>query len=184
MSETSTRQMSLTVQDDGVIRAEFGPGLDPLTIDPAKLPEDILPQAVAEGIRSFLRARGSKLSGEARTPAALHAATAEGIADLLAGKWKADRVSTASADVTIEGEAAHLYRKTRFAETNPGEDYTGSMAADAAAFAALADAQKAKLKAVPRFQVALATVKAARMAARAAKLEKKAAATEVEESDF
>ena len=103
---------------------------------------------------------------------------------MLAGKWKADRVSTASADVTIEGEAAHLYRKTRFAETNPGEDYTGSMAADAAAFAALADAQKAKLKAVPRFQVALATVKAARMAARAAKLEKKAAATEVEESDF
>jgi len=180
-----TRQMSMTVLDDGVIRAEFGPGLDPLSIDPSKLPEDILPQAVAEGIRSFLRARGSKLSGDTRTPAALRAVVAEGIDDLLAGKWFTPRAaSTSTADITADAEAAHVYRKTRFAETNPGEEYTGTLAADAAAYKALDEGKQKKLKAVPRFQVALATVKAARMAAKAAKLEKKVAATETEDSDF
>jgi hypothetical protein len=191
-----TRQMSFTILDDGTIRAEFGPNLDPLTVNPQALPEDIFPMALAEGIISRLRSYSSKLSGSERTPEALRDATAEGIANLEAGKWKVERApGSGSSEITIEAEAAHVYRVSRFAETNPGEVYTNTLAEDAAIFAALSDdtkdeagkvialGQRSKVKATQRYQIALAQVKAKRLAEKAAKLAAKVSTPEVE-SDF
>lgn len=191
-AKTATvRQMSFTILDDGHIRAEFGPGLDPITLDPQSLPEDIFPHALAEGIISRLRSYASKLSGDERTPAALRDATLIGVENLQAGKWKVERApGSGSSEVTIEAEAAHVYRKGRFAETNPGEEYTRTLEQDAEDFSKLTDdtkdeagkvtlkGQKSKLKETQRYQVALATVKAARSAAKAAKLQAKIKAEE------
>jgi hypothetical protein len=183
-TETSTRQMSFTIQEDGIIRADFGTGLDPLTLNPQEVPEDVYPQIFSAGLIAFLRARSSKLSGEDRTPAALREVTKAGIIDLLAGKLHTPRVSSAAASFTANAEAAHVYRVLRFAETNPGETYAGTLAADAAAFVALDEDKQKKLLTVPRFQQALAQVKAARLAAKAAKLAKKADASDGEDGDF
>lgn len=193
----ATRQMSFTILEDGTIRAEFGTGLDPLTVNPQALPEDIFPSALAEGIISRLRSYSSKLSGLDRTPKALRAATVEGIANLQAGKWKVERAPGAgSSEITIEAEAAHVYRVSRFAETNPGETYPNTLAEDAAIFAALSDdekgpdgkvialGQRSKVKATQRYQIALAQVKAKRLAEKAAKLQAKVAAEDTPESDF
>jgi len=192
MTETTTptpatRQMSFHILDTGEIRAEFGPGLDPLTINPAtEVPESLYPAALAEGIISRLPAFGSKLSGDDRTPANLRAAVAGGMARLIAGEWKVERTpGTGGTSFTIDAESAHVYRRLKFEEANPGQAYTGTLAADAEAFSALPDDKQAALKTVARFQAARAQVVAARAAAKAAKLAKKAdKEEEMEESDF
>lgn len=190
MSETSTpsvRQMSFHILESGEIRAEFGPGLDPLTINPATdVPESLYPAALAEGIISALRASGSKLSGEARTPANLRANVAARMDRLKAGEWKVERTpGTGGTSFTIDAESAHVYRRLKFEEANPGQPYTGTLAADAEAFNALPEDKQAALKTVARFQAARAQVVAARAAAKAAKLAKKAdKEEEMEESDF
>lgn len=192
MSETpvttpTTRQMSFHVLDTGEIRAEFGPGLDPLTINPATdVPESLYPAALAEGIISRLRAFGSKLSGEDRTPSNLRSAVEAGMQRLIAGEWKVERTpGTGGGSFTIDAESAHVYRRLKFEEANPGQTYTGTLAADADAFNTLPEDKQAALKTVARFQAARAQVVAARAAAKAAKLAKKAdKEEEMEESDF
>lgn len=167
-----TRQMSFAVLDDGTIRADFGPGLDPLTLDPQALPENLMVLAISEGIISRLRSYGSKLTGEARTASALRDVMAGGIANLLAGQWKVERAPGEGGEISQEAEAAYLFRVKR-AEAK-GETYSGTMAEAAEAFAALDDAKKKQLKAVPLYQIALLEVKAKRNAAKSAKLAKKA----------
>lgn len=170
--ETKARQMSFTVLDDGTIRADFGPGLDPVTLNPSAVPEAILPMALAEGLINRARSYGSKLTGDARTAAALREATATAFANMLQGIWKVERTpGEGGGEISQEAEAAYLFRVKR-AEAK-GEVYSGTMAEAAEAFAALDEAKKKQLKAVPLYQIALLEVKAKRNAAKSAKLAKK-----------
>lgn len=176
----SKRQMSFTDLDDGTIRADFGSDLPPLVFTPSAFPETIYAAAFAEGIKARLRGYTSKLSDENRTPEKMREAIAKGIENLMAGVWTVQR-EPGQGDVSIEAEAAHRYRKAKFEADNPGQTYTGELAADAAAFAGLSDEQKATLKKVPRYAAAYAAVKAERAAAKAAKEAEKAAKAEASE---
>lgn len=178
-----TRQMSFTILDTGEIRADFGPGLDPVAFNPAELPEGIFPQAVAEGVISRLRGYTSKLNDSERTPVNLRSAIVKGLENLQAGIWAVQRAAGAGAEHTIEAEAAYLYRKGKFETDNVGQIYAGILDADAEAYVALSDEQKAKLKKVPRYAAAYAAVKADRAAKKAAKLATKADKAEVSEED-
>jgi hypothetical protein len=184
MSETQTpektRQMSFTVLEDGTVRADFGPGVDPLSFHPATMPEALFPSALAAGFIGRLRGYTSRLAGDARTPAALAAAIAKGIADLRAGIWAAER-EPGTGEVSMEAEAAYVFRVKR-AEAK-GEKYEGTLAEAVAAFDALSDEQKKTLKALPRYQLALAEIKAKRQAEKAIKLAKKVSQDE-EDSPF
>jgi len=166
---TTKRQMSFTVLEDGSIRAEFGEGIDPLFLNPAMVPETIMAAAVTEGLIARARGYGSKLEGAARTPSALREVTAKAFENLLAGVWKIERTGTGSAEYTIEVEAAHLFRIMRGKAA--GTEYTGTLAESAENFAKLTEDQKKQIKALPRFQLALAEVKEKRAAEKRAKLE-------------
>lgn len=170
MSETKTRQMSFTVLEDGSVRADFGEGIDPITFMPASLPETLFPQALAKGFIINLQGATSRLSGDDRTPAALRDAVAERLDGLKAGKWGVERVA-GEGDISIEAEAAHVYRQDRAAAK--GETFTGTLADTAADFALLSDEQKEKLKAVSGYKLAYAKVKASRAAKKAEKMAKK-----------
>lgn len=170
--DTKTRQMTFSILDDGSIRADFGPGLDPLTFNPStQLAEALYPQAIAGGVVNRVRSYTSRLAGDARTPAALREAVAKGFADLMAGVWERVREG-AGEEISIEAEAAHVFRQKR------DPSYAGTLEDSAAAFSALTDDQKKKLKALPRYQAAYADIKAKRAAEKAAKMAKKAEASE------
>lgn len=179
--EKASRQMSFTVTDTGDIRADFGPGLDPIQFSPSALPEVIFPHALAEGIISRLRSATSKLTGDGRTPATLREAIDKGLQSLVAGQWKIERAPGSGGEVSIAAEAAHLFRKRR--AEKKGEEYTSTLAEDAAAYNALDEAKQKALAEVPSYAAAYAEVKAQRQAAKAAKLAKKAEAAE-EDSPF
>jgi hypothetical protein len=181
VEKTKTRQMSFTLLDTGIIQADFGPGIEPLTLNPADVPEALQAAAVAEGLISRARQGTSKLSDEARTPAALRESIAKTFANLLAGIWKIERASGASSAFSIEVEAGFRYRVSR--AKAKGEDYTGTLEEAAAAFALLSEDQKKQLKALPRFQAEYAQVKSERAAAKAAEALKKAESSE-EDSPF
>ena len=166
-----TRQMSFTVLDDGTIRADFGPGLDPLTLNPAQVPEALQAAAMTEGLISRARGYTSKLTVADRTPASLRDAINKAFANLLAGVWKIERAAGES-EISMEAEAAFVFRKMRHEAKPENKDvpFTGTLGEAVAAFATLSDDEKKKLKSLPRYQLALAEVKAARTAAKAAKL--------------
>lgn len=178
--ESAARQMTFTHLDNGEIRADFGPGLDPLTINPGALPESLVSLAVAEGIMSRARGYTSKLTGDSRTPAALREAIAKAFENMLAGVWKIERVGGGSSEFSIEQEAAFVFRQKR-AEAK-GETFTGTLAEAAEAFSALADEQKKTLKGLALYRLAYAEVKAARDAEKLAKL--KADASKAEGFEF
>lgn len=161
-----TRQMTFTVLESGIVRADFD-GQEPLFLEPGLIPEHIQGAAMTEGLISRTRGYTSKLEGEGRTPAALRDAVAKGFAQLMAGIWKIERA--ASASFTLEQEAAHVFKLMRAKVT--GVEYTGTPAESAMAFDALTDEQKKTLKALPRYQLAYAEVKAAAAAAKAQKLQ-------------
>ncbi len=169
----TSRQMSFTVQEDGTIRADFGAGIDPLTLRPLDVPETLQAAAMTEGLISRARGYTSRLEGDARTPAALREAIAKAFANLKAGVWKIER-EAGEAEYTVEVEAAFLFRAMR--AKAKGEEYAEVIADVAEAFTKLDDEQKKKLKALPRYQLALAEVKAKRaqekQAALLAKLDK------------
>jgi hypothetical protein len=172
-----TRQMSFAILEDGTVRADFGTGVAPLSFHPASLPESLFPAALAGGFIGRLRAYTSRLSGDDRTPSALRTAIEKGLADLKAGIWTTEREPGSGAgEISIEAEAAYAYRVKR-AESK-GEVYSGTMEQAAADFAALTDDQRKQLKALPRYQLAYAEVKARRTAERAEKLAKKVSAEE------
>jgi hypothetical protein len=165
--KTKTRQMSFSVLEDGTIRAEFGEGVEPLTLNPTEVPETLQAAAMTEGLISRSRGYTSKLTEENRTPEKLREAIEKAFANLRAGVWKIER-APGEAEFSIEVEAAHLFRQMR--AKAKGENYTGSIQDAADNFAQLSDDQKKTLKALPRYQLALAEVKAQRQAAKAAKL--------------
>jgi hypothetical protein len=169
--KTKTRQMSFTVLEDKSVRVDFGEGIDPITFQPASLPETLFPDAVAKGVIARLQSYSSSLQGGSRTPAALREKTLKGLEDLQKGIWVAER-EVSSPEASIEAEAAHIFRQER--AKAEGKEYTLTLDETAALYAALSDEQKVKLKATARFQAAYAKVKAARQAARAEKLSKKA----------
>ena len=179
--ETKKRQMSFNVLEDGTIHAEFGPGLEALTLNPLQIPESMQAAALTEGVISRARAYTSKLTEANRTPEKLREAVQKGFANMLAGIWKIERApGEGGADFPIEVEAAHLFRQMR--AKAKGEEFTGTLAEAAVNFAALTDDQKKTLKALPRYQVAYAEVKAARATAKLEALKK--AADESDDSDF
>lgn len=171
----STRQMSFTPLEDGTVKAEFGPGLEPLIFSPALAPEKLLPEILTEGVIARLRGYTSKLTGDDRTPAALRAQVAKGIENIFEkGLWKIEReAGEGGSAISIEAEAAWVFRTKRAAVQS--KEYTETLAEAAAAFGALSDEQKAKLKAVPLYAVSYAEVKARRMAENAAKMAAKLA---------
>lgn len=175
-AKEKTRQMSFTVLEDGTIRADFGPELEPLTLNPGDVPETIYTAAVTEGLISRARGYTSKLTDSDRTPAALREAIAKAFTALLAGTWKIERAAGAGEEFSLEVQAAHVFREMR--AKAKGETYTGTLAEAAENFGALSDDQKKALKALPRYQLALAQVKADHAAKKAEKLAKKVEASE------
>jgi hypothetical protein len=165
--------MSFTVLDTGDIRADFGEGIEPFTFNPATMPETLFPTAVAKGVIANLSGATAKLTGDDRNGANLRKAVV-GRWDLLkSGIWGAPRGEGAGEEVSMEAEAAHVFRIKR--GEKKGQPYTGTLDQSAADFAALSDEQTAKLKDTPLYKLAYAEVKAARSAAKLAKLQKKAA---------
>jgi hypothetical protein len=179
--EGKKRQMSFSLLDSGIIQADFGPGLEPLTLNPADVPEALQAAAVAEGLISRARQGTSKLADKERTPEALREAVSRAFQNLLAGIWKIERAHGAATAFSIEIEAAFRYRVSR--AKAKGEEYLGTIEESAAAFAILTEEQKKQLKALPRFQAEFAQVKAERQAAKAAEALKKADEAE-DESPF
>lgn len=180
--EKSKRQMSFAVLDSGLIQANFGPGLDPVTLNPAEVPEAIQAAAVTEGLISRARGYTSRLTEENRTPEKLREAIVKAFAQLMAGVWKVERDGIAGAEISIEAEAAYLF-KVKKAEAK-GETFAGTMAEAVAAFSALTDDQKKQLKELPRYKVCYAEVRAKRALENVKKLEKAAAASEAEDAPF
>jgi hypothetical protein len=176
VEKTSKRQMSFSVLDTGEIRADFGPELEPLVLNPASVPETLQAAAVVEGLISRLRGYTSKLTDETRTPENLRSAIAKGIESLLAGVWKIERAAGEGVEFSLEVQAAFLFRRMR-AEAK-GETFTGTLEEASVNFAALTDEQKKALKALPRYQLALAQVKAEHAAKKAEKLAKKVSENE------
>lgn len=172
-----TRQMTFTVLDDGNIRAEFGEGIDPLLLNPASVPEKLQVAAVTEGLISRLRGYTSRLTDTDRTPANLAAAIKKGMENLQAGVWKIERAAGEGAEFPIEIEAAFLFRQMRAKAKN--EDFKGTLAEAAENFAKLTDEEKKTLKALPRYQLAYAEVKAARAQAKLKALSEKMTDDEV-----
>lgn len=170
-SKAKTRQMTFTLLDDGNIRAEFGEGVEPLTMNPSELPEALQAAAVAEGVISRLRGYTSKLIDKDRTPAALRVQIAKGIENLKAGVWKIER-APGEAEFSIEVEAAHLFKQMR--AKAKGETFDGTLADTSEAFSKLDEEQKKALKGLSRYQLALAEVKASRAAAKLEAMKKKA----------
>lgn len=164
------RQMSFNILESGEVHAEFGEGVDPLRFNPSALPETIFPQAVTAGVISMLRSYTSRLADADRNPVNLRKMIAAGLEDLQAGRWGRGRAGGGVAEFSLEGEAAHLWRTLAFREANPGEDYPGTLEKDAADYAALPAEKQAKLKATPRWALALAQAKADRAARKAAKM--------------
>lgn len=156
-----TRQMSFTVLENGHIMAEFGEGVEKLHLDPGKIPESMQSAAMAEGLISRARGYTSRLTDAERTPQALHVAIAKAFANLLAGVWKAER-ATGEAEYSIEVEAAFLFRQMRAKAKN--EPFEGTLAEAAEGWAKLSDEQKKQLKALSKYQLALAEIKAKRAA--------------------
>lgn len=177
-AEAGKRQMSFTVLEDGTIRAEFGEGIEPLHLNPAAVPETLQVDAMTEGLISRARGYASKLVADARTPAALRDAIAKAFENLLAGVWKIERAAGEGGEVSMEVEAAFLFRQMRAAATNaklreqnaPEVPFTGTLAEAAEAFGKLDEESKKELKALPRYQLALAEVKAKRQADKLAKM--------------
>jgi len=178
-TEKKTRQMSFTVLDSGEIRADFGEGVEPLTLNPAMVPESLQALAIVEGFISRLRGATSKLQGEDRTPDNLRSAVDKGMQSLLSGVWKIERASSGVTEFPIEVEAAWVFKRLK-AESK-GETFTVTLEEAAAAWATLTEDQKTQLKALPRYQLARAQVKAQRDAAKLAKLQKSVDAGEGEE---
>jgi hypothetical protein len=168
-----TRQMSFTVLEDGRIQAEFGEGVEKLHLNPGKIPESMQAAAMAEGLISRARGYTSRLTDKERTPQALHDAVAKAFSNLLAGTWKVQR-EAGETEYSIEVEAAFLFRQMRAKAKN--EPFEGTIAEAAEGWEKLSDEQKKQLKALSKYQVALAEVKAKRASEKLAKLQAKAAA--------
>lgn len=194
---TPKKQMSLSyLTETGQVMATFVDNSEPLYIGIDEVPEDSRIKALVGGIMANLRGATSKLEGENRTPANLRTAIAQRMTDIRAGQWTTERApGEAGESYTIEQEAAWLFRKLKAEAAN--KEFTETLAEVAELWDSLTDdpkgadgkplkdengkvilGQKGQVKATPRYQQALAQIKARRAAEKAEKMAKKAAAAE------
>lgn len=165
------RQMSFTILENGHIMAEFGEGVEKVTLDPNEIPESMQAAALAEGLISRARAYTSRLTDSERNPKTLHEAISKAFTNLRAGVWKVQR-EAGETEYSIEVEAAFLFRQMRAKAKN--EPFHGTISDAAEGWAKLSDAQKKELKALSKYQLAFAEVKAKRAAEKLAKIREKA----------
>ena len=171
------KQMSFSVLDDGRIMATFGPNLDPVYLGVNEVPEESQIKAIVEGLISRLRGFTSALEGDDRTPENLRTAVIKGADFLRSGGWKVERASGEGVQsFTQEIRAAHLFRKMK--ADAAGKEFSESLADVSALWEGLSEEQQKLVKATPRYQQALATIKAEDAAKRAAKMAKKAETSE------
>lgn len=176
------RQMNFSILEDGTIQASFGDGVEPALLNPSAVPEAVQLAAIAEGLISRTRSYIGRLEGDDRTPEKMREQCLIGFNNLLAGVWKLERgQGGGSAEYTIEVRAALLFRQLKAAAK--GETCADTLETVAGMWAGFTDEQKKAIKALPRYQQALATVKADAAKAKAEKLAKKADAAE-EDSPF
>lgn len=194
---TPKKQMSLSyLAETGQVMATFVDNSEPLYIGIDEVPEDSRIKALVGGIMANLRGATSKLEGENRTPANLRTVIAQRMVDIRAGQWTTERTpGEAGETYTIEQEAAWLFRKLKAKAAN--KEFTETLAEVAELWDSLTDdpkgadgkplkdengkvilGQKGQVKATPRYQQALAQIKARRAAEKAEKMAKKAAAAE------
>lgn len=174
-----TRKMHFYVLDDGTIQAQFGEGVEPVSLDPNAIPEQVRADAVTEGLISRLRSYASRFTDAERTPENLRSAIEKGVSNILSGTWKLERGDGNPAETyTIEQEAAYLFRK-RKAE-GQGAAFDETIAETAELWKGLTDDQRKQVKDLPRFQACLAEVKAERQARKAERLAAKAQEQESE----
>lgn len=169
---TKKRLMSFSVLDNGDIQASFGEGVEPLTLAPSEVPEAVQLAAITEGLISRTRSYIGQLEGEDRTPENMRIACLKGFDALRAGTWKVERTGGGGVEYTIEVRAALLFRILK--AQAKGETCSDTLESVATMWTAFTDEQKKQVKALPRYQQALATVKAEAAQAKAAKLAKKA----------
>lgn len=175
MADTERKhQMKFVELDDGQVRAEFD-GQEPFTFSPSSLAEELLAKAAVKGVIVRMQSAASKLTGDDRTPAKLREAMIGAWAQLQNGVWAIERAA-AALEVSIEAEAAHLWRVAM--GEKKGTPYPGTLEQSAADFQGLSAEQQKKLKANPLYQLKYAEVKQARAAAKLAKLAKKAEAAD------
>lgn len=173
------RQMAFTILEDGTIQATFGDNVEPATLNPSAVPEAVQLAAIAEGLISRTRSYIGRLEGDDRTPEKMREQCLVGFNNLLAGTWKLERgQGGGSTEYTIEVRAALLFRQLK--AKAKGEECTDTLETVAGMWAGFTDDQKKQVKALPRYQQALATVKAEAAAAKAEKLAKKADADEAD----
>lgn len=173
------RQMAFTILEDGTIQATFGDNVEPATLNPSAVPEAVQLAAIAEGLISRTRSYIGRLEGDDRTPEKMREQCLVGFNNLLAGTWKLERgQGGGSTEYTIEVRAALLFRQLK--AKAKGEDCADTLETVAGMWAGFTDDQKKQVKALPRYQQALATVKAEAAAAKAEKLAKKADADEAD----
>lgn len=173
------RQMAFTILEDGTIQATFGDNVEPATLNPSAVPEAVQLAAIAEGLISRTRSYIGRLEGDDRTPEKMREQCLVGFNNLLAGTWKLERgQGGGSTEYTIEVRAALLFRQLK--AKAKGEECADTLETVAGMWAGFTDDQKKQVKALPRYQQALATVKAEAAAAKAEKLAKKADADEAD----
>jgi hypothetical protein len=173
------RQMAFTILEDGTIQATFGDNVAPATLNPSAVPEAVQLAAIAEGLISRTRSYIGRLEGNDRTPEKMREQCLIGFNNLLQGTWKLERgQGGGSTEYTIEVRAALLFRQLK--AKAKGEDCADTLETVAGMWAGFTDDQKKQVKALPRYQQALATVKAEAAAAKAEKLAKKADADEAD----
>lgn len=181
--ESKGRQMSFSILETGVIRAEFGAGIEPLEFNPGSVPEAIQADVMAEGIMSRARGYTSKLTGDSRTPLALRGVIAKAFENFGKGVWKIERTpGEGTSEISMEVQAAFEFRKMR--AEKKGEEFTGTLHEAAENWATLSDEQKKTLKALTLYQLAMQKVKERVAAERVAKLQAKAAKEETEDVGF
>lgn len=173
------RQMAFTILEDGTIQATFGDNVEPATLNPSAVPEAVQLAAIAEGLISRTRSYIGRLEGDDRTPEKMREQCLVGFNNLLQGTWKLERgQGGGSTEYTIEVRAALLFRQLK--AKAKGEECADTLETVAGMWAGFTDDQKKQVKALPRYQQALATVKAEAAAAKAEKLAKKADADEAD----
>ena len=173
------RQMRFDILEDGSIQASFGEGIEPLLLNPSEVPEQTQLAAIAEGLVSRTRSYIGRLEGADRTPEKMREQCLLGFNNLKAGVWKLERgQGGGGVEYTIEVRAALLFRQLK--AKAKGEECSDTLETVSVMWAAFTDDQKKQVKALPRYQQALATVKAEAAAEKAKKLAAKADADEAD----
>ncbi len=181
---TKQADMEQIVNEDGSVTFAFPAIGEKLTVRMEDFPQNVRDFFGIFGMRTKLRnftALEKAEDGSAASPAAKFAELKKGYDLLVAGTLRAAREpGEKGASSTVELEAFVAYKVTKLRDKGASDEEIAAVTpvSIAAELEKLTDDQIKEVKATKRFQKALADVKAARAAARAAKLAKEAAAEE------